>query len=317
MTSSRHGDHTEHPYGVIKKLVESPSNLSLNPEITILICVKDRVQSLIKCFESLNNVLNECSGQLLIVCDGGNSDVRIAQNELRQTNEWTVEWLDVEQGGPAKARNQALPLIKGKVVLFLNDDVIVEEGLLKEHLKSHTDYPGHAVMGNTRWPQTIIDSEFMHWVAHHDSFYYLISQKEATWEYFHTMNVSVDNSWFQDKGFSFDESFPDPAFEDTDLGYRLTKAGMKIRMNYRAILYHDHHFTYEQYRLKAIMKGRSAKRFCDLHPELTERITGESSAKSVSLFARLLTRYFTPQERLDGCLREIHKAFMKGFNGTI
>ncbi len=245
------------------------------PRFTILITVKDRADRLVECLRSLAPLEPEASAQLLVVCDGGPGEVRSQAAPLLEIGGWETEWLDIPAGGPARARNRGLEHARGELVLFLNDDVRCEPGLLDAHDRLHQKRPGHAVMGNTRWAPECVESEFMHWVAHHDSFYYLIpDEMSATWEYFHTMNLSVDRRWF-DEGARFDEEFPDPAFEDTELGYRLWGQGLKIGLAYDAVLYHVHEFTPEQYIAKSRERGRSARRFCDLYPELRERILSE------------------------------------------
>lgn len=246
------------------------------PRFTILICVKDRLDRLRECLASLRPLAGEASGELIIVCDGGPVSIQRDAGPLIEAPGWTSRWINVPAGGPAKARNRALPECRGELILFLNDDVRCEPGLLAAHDAMHRRRPGHAVMGNTRWAPEVVRTEFMHWVAHHDSFYYLIpGEMNATWEYFHTMNLSVDRRWF-DEGARFDEEFPEPAFEDTELGYRLcTRHGLLIAMAYEAVLYHVHEFTAAEYLPKSRMRGRAARRFCDLYPELKDRILGE------------------------------------------
>ncbi len=282
------------------------------PQFTILICVKDRIELLRQCLESLRKVASEATAQLLIVCDGGPEKMRESLGPMIEAPGWECEWIDVPAGGPARARNAALPRCRGELILFLNDDVRFDAGLLTAHLRLHEKRPGHAVMGNTRWAPEVAKTEFMHWVAHHDSFYYLIPDElSATWEYFHTMNLSVHRKWF-DEGARFDESFPDPAFEDTELGYRLCQQGMKIGLAYDAVLYHVHEFTPEQYIQKSIMRGRSARRFCNLYPELTNRILDDYRAAAAKLDGiKGKLRQFKMDE-LEIWESKIARAFLQG-----
>lgn len=288
------------------------------PRFTILICVKDRLELLLQCLRSLPALKDEASAQLLVVCDGGPEEMRRQGEPLMDIPGWEALWLDVPAGGPAKARNAALEHATGELILFLNDDVRFDPGLLTAHDAIHQRRPGHCVMGNTRWaPESVGDDEFMHWVAHHDSFYYLIpNEMKATWEYFHTMNLSLDRCWI-DQGHRFDEQFPDPAFEDNEIGYRLVKQGLKIALAYEAVLYHVHRFNLEQYLEKSVMRGRSARRFCDLYPELTERITIEyrqQAARLQGLRGRL-KKALGGYSQLELWEAQIAKSFLKGFDG--
>lgn len=287
------------------------------PRFTVLLCVKDRAARLRECLASFAPLMPEATGQLLIVCDGGPPAMRAAMEPLPEAPGWSTLWLDVPAGGPARARNAALPLVAGELILFLNDDVRCDPGLLRAHSQMHRRRPGHAVMGNTRWAPEVITDEFMQWVAHHDSFYYLIpNEMHATWEYFHTMNLSVDADWFE-RGARFDESFPDPAFEDTELGYRLAGQGLKISLAYEAILYHVHHYTRRDYLEKSVMRGRSARRFCDLYPELRDRIVGEfeEHARRVRGLRGRIREFTGVYDELEVVQAHIAEAFLRGFYG--
>lgn len=286
------------------------------PRFTLLICVRDRLDHLRVCLESLHPHADEATAELLIVCDGGPAEMRQSAEPLMAIGNWTPRWLDVPPGGPARARNRALSEARGELILFLNDDVRCEPGLLAAHDELHRQRPGHAVMGNTRWAPEVITSDFMHWVAHHDSFYYLIPDPlSATWEYFHTMNLSIDRAWF-DRGFRFDEAFPDPAFEDTELGYRLAREGLQISMAYGAVLYHVHPYTLSDYLAKSRMRGRSARRFCDLYPEMRERILSEyqEQAARISGVRGKLRRITGGYDRLEVWEAEIAREFLRGYS---
>lgn len=290
------------------------------PRFSILICVHDRFSLLLECLRNLAPEVHGDTAEVVIACDGGAGMRSVARDEAADIARNLIPglvWLDLPHGGPAKARNVALGHCAGELILFLNDDVRFEPGLLAAHDRWHRERPGHAVMGNTRWAPEVIDSEFMHWVAHHDSFYYLIpAPLEATWEYFHTMNLSIDRRWF-DNGARFDESFPDPAFEDTEMGYRLCRQGLRITLAYDAILYHVHRYTPEAYIQKSEQRGRSARRFCTLYPELEERIISEYRQHAARIAglrgrARLALGRLDPVEKWESLAAQ---AFMRGYGG--
>jgi GT2 family glycosyltransferase len=288
------------------------------PRYSVLVCVHDRFDRLRECLRSLAACTAEATGQLVIVCDGTQPPPDQLAAEFPPAPGWTIRWITVPHGGPARARNAALPHLTGELILFLNDDVRFPPGLLAAHDRAHRRRPGHAVMGNTRWAPEVIDSEFMHWVAHHDSFYYLIPPgADATWEYFHTMNLSIDRRWF-DGGARFDESFPYPAFEDTELGRRLAGRGLLLAMAYDAVLYHVHHFTPAQYVAKSRERGASARRFCALHPELTDRIISEyrDRAARESTLPRRLARLLRRTPTIADIEGDIAREFLAGWNAA-
>ena len=297
----------------------SSSNATAPPRFSVLITVRDRTPLLEQCLGSLAACMGEATGELVVVVDGGAPEAMAMEGAVATREGWTHRFVGVPAGGPARARNAVLPGLRGELVLFLNDDVRFEPGLLAAHDHAHRARPGHAVMGNTRWAPEVIDSEFMHWVAHHDSFYYLVpAAQEASWEYFHTMNLSLDRRWI-DEGARFDEAFPFPAFEDTELGLRLWNQGMRLTMAWDAVLYHIHHFTPAQYVEKSRERGRSAHRFCQIFPDLEERIVGEyhSILQQSRGWKSRLERWIGAEDPLEHWQREIAAAFVEGYKQGI
>lgn len=240
---------------------------------SVVIPVHDRRERLEACLASLSRDGFDGTAEVLVLCDGGPASMREAQRAW--TGPWPLRWIDLSRAGPAAVRNHAARIARGEVFLFLNDDVVCEPGLLAAHDAAHRRRPGHAVMGNTRWHPDVVITDFMHWCAHHYHVHYLIDDPDnITWEYLHTLNASIDRCWF-DQGHLYDESFPDPAFEDTEHAYRLAQAGMRIAFAPGALVHHHHYFEPAHYVAKSVMRGRSARRFLERWPELTARILDE------------------------------------------
>ncbi|MCB2154398.1 glycosyltransferase family 2 protein [bacterium] len=241
--------------------------------LSIIIPVYDRIDRLRTCLETLGRQEFDAPAEVIVACDGGPPEMRSTAEEWK--GPWSLEWLQTDKGGPARARNAAVEIAKGEVILFLNDDVRLEPGFLQVHDRRHREDPGHAVFGNSRWAPEVIINDFMHWVAHHDSFYYLIPPNgEADWVYFHTLNASIHRKWF-DEGHLFDVNFPYPAYEDNEYAYRLQKIGLRILYAADAFLYHHHLFEPKQYSAKSWERGASARCFVEKYPELRDMILGE------------------------------------------
>lgn len=242
-------------------------------QISVIIPVHDRRERLEACLRSLGQNRFEGGAEVIVLCDGGPESMREAAGAYE--GPWPMRWIDQPKAGPAVARNRAVRESKGRILLFLNDDVVLEPQVLAEHVKVHGGRPGHAVMGNMRWSPEVITSPFMHWCAHHDHVHYMFNDHNAlTWESLHTLNASIDRCWFE-AGFWYDEEFPDPAFEDTEHAYRLWKAGMKVTFAPDAIAYHHHFFDPDGYLDKSYMRGKSGRRLLELYPEQTDRILTE------------------------------------------
>ncbi|MEQ8819670.1 MAG: glycosyltransferase [Sumerlaeia bacterium] len=287
------------------------------PRLSVIIPVADRVERLVTCLESLAADAFAEPWELIVASDGGPLEMEGRVRELWPADCAPLHFFRLEtRSGPARVRNFAVEKAAGQIILFLNDDVRLEPGFLAAHARAHAARPGHAVIGNTRWAPEVMTTDFMHWVAHHDSFYYLIDDPAATtWEYFHTLNASLDRSWF-DRGERFDESFPDPAFEDTEFGFRLLKAGMWVTFAPAAIAYHVHYFDADDYLAKSWMRGKSARRLTRKFPELHERLVGEYEHAAARMRWRLRWREW---RRLADGPEQWHArfalAFLAGYEG--
>jgi len=285
-----------------------------NPRFSIVIPVRDRPGLLEQCLASVAADDFEGSAEVIVACDGGPAAMRQAAESWR--GKWPLRWMDLEPRGPSAARNTAVGVANGELILFLNDDVRLLPGFLAAHDEAHQRAPGHTACGNCRWDPDTMTTDFMHWVAHHDQIYYTIEDHEDIgWEYFHTLNASVDRRWFE-RGLLFDESFPDPAFEDTEYAYRASRAGMKFRFAGRAVLHHSHWFEPDEYLGKSHMRGRSARRFLDKFPEQAGRILDEYREAARRMRWRLAVAELT--RRPDGP-REWHArfgmSFLAGYEG--
>ena len=98
----------------------------------------------------------------------------------------------------------------------------------------------------------------------------LKSNTETNFLNFYTGNISLKKDFFLENG-GFDESFSafgSPAYEDTELGLRLEKAGMRLFYSADALGYHKDFKTLEDSCTRRYEYGRMIKRFKAKHPEI-------------------------------------------------
>lgn len=135
--------------------------------------------------------------------------------------------------GQAMAINVGLKAARGKIVLFLDDDILCDRSLLREHLSAHRDFSSAVVFGPvyvasesprtlaTDWTKARTDGNSR----------FLTRQGEARWPWVSAgnANTSVASSTLLRCG-GLDEQLSG-AYDDRDLGLRLWK--MKVRFWYR------------------------------------------------------------------------------------
>lgn len=211
----------------------------------------------------------------IVVVDDGSSD-------------GTFEWLGERAGsrplrrlrqqnrGPAAARNGGVAAAAGAYIAFLGDDTVPEPDWLARHWARHQGEkreahtpPRLAVIGYTAWHPRMRLTPFLRFINEQGPQfgYALISDPEnVPFNFFYTSNLSLAREWLLEE--PFDESFPDPAWEDIEASYRLFRRGLRLVYEPRARLRHDHPTDFRRFAARQERAGASAVRFARKHPEL-------------------------------------------------
>lgn len=202
---------------VRKKTIVSPLHL-IPEDITLIVPVKDNNQG-IQCFlkgliDSVN--LSSWPGEIVIV--DNNSAVPL---ELPGPHPIPITILSCKKPGPAAARNMGASIAQGKWLLFCDSDCIPTSDTISGYLPYLDGSVGYAGWVTAKDKDPIS--------AYYESQEILIpphspSEKGESPEYLITCNCLVWKEAF-DEARGFCESFPKPAGEDIDLGFRLRELG--------------------------------------------------------------------------------------------
>lgn len=214
-------------------------------EISVVIPVRNRCDVLVRCLTALagQQGLGPDSMEVIVVDDGSDDSTGAIVETLASRFPWSLACVRQPARGPAAARNRGLEAARGDLVLFINADTLATPGLVAEHLAFHHCEPeaGWALLGLfTWWPELEI-TPFMRW-AERVWFKYdqlLSGRTEPDFTFFYTCNLSIKREFLLAHGV-FDEEFRGPALEDTELGYRLARQGLRLAFRPQALGYHDH-----------------------------------------------------------------------------
>lgn len=177
--------------------------------------------------------------------------------------------------GRAATRNVGIRAARGEYILFLDDDIWAEPQLLQAHFDNQQEIGGGVVVGavpiSDEVPHDVWNDHYRRWVA---SLHRRMEgiKDDLTYHYFFTGNVSLLRSTIEAAGL-FDEGFKGYSCEDTELGYRLKKSGVKMVHQPAAVGWHYNTETLDSILNKKKHWGGSAGYFVQKHPELAEEMS--------------------------------------------
>jgi peptidoglycan/xylan/chitin deacetylase (PgdA/CDA1 family)/glycosyltransferase involved in cell wall biosynthesis len=104
-------------------------------KISVVIATRDRRDTLLRTLPTvLDQTLDASEFEVIVVVDGSTDGTVAALASLDASN---LRRLEQEHAGPAVARNAALAVATGELVLFLDDDIRCDRDLLDAHLRAH------------------------------------------------------------------------------------------------------------------------------------------------------------------------------------
>lgn len=242
--------------------------------MTIAIASYQRREALLRLLRGLDEQLaasNELRRDLdvVVVLDGSTD----GSQEAVEGQPWSVpvrvHWQP--NRGLASARNVGLRAASGRIVWFLDDDLVPAVGLVARHRHAHTGVAPGVNVGPCRIPDvTAAPAALIRWW---DSFYSVLEQDGVIdrFDRFTTANASAPADVFDAVG-GFDESFVEYGLEDYELGVRLFRTGITIRFDAEAVAWHPDIPPTSVLVARQRGIGFNAARLALLHPETTDTL---------------------------------------------
>ncbi len=194
-------------------------------DVTVQICTCNRAPMLALCLEALGRIAFDPSRFEVVVVDDGSTDGTRALLGAACLP-CSLRVIHQAHAGLASARNAAIRVSQGEVILFVDDDAIAEPALVAEHWRSHMRHESAVVMGRVQ-----------HVPAPATAPRRMLRVADLSTSFFWTCNASVRRRDLVAAGL-FDESFVEYGWEDLEMGDRLRQLGLVRRRNSRAIVRH-------------------------------------------------------------------------------
>ncbi len=245
--------------------------------MSVVIPTLNRAKVLSRVLEALcQQTMQHNEYEIVVVDDGSTDGTKAGVEEVakRESGRHTIKYVkqDPSKKGPASANNLGIRNASGRYILFMNDDVIADKELLREHARSHSLHSRVIVQG-----RVINTSSLDELGKKHNG--YAGGYSDMSFGYFTTWNCSVEKALLEQAGM-FDEDFRELCWEDVEFGYRLRRLGVKQIYNKAAFGYHfRHEFKVDNIgwvKHKSVNMGRNAVLYYRKHPTLDVKISTES-----------------------------------------
>lgn len=236
----------------------------IEPELSVVVPTHNRREILALTLPTLLSQDIPVDAREIIVVVDGSSD---GTAELLRSFP-DVRVVAQQNRGPAAARNVGFRAARGRLVLFLDDDMQCEPGHFRGHIAAH-DGERTIVEGSVQVSDDSADIELARWrhrrvEAHYEQ---IRARRDERWPWqaIRFANTSLPRALLVESG-GFDEQFRFQG-EDTELGLRLAGKGAQYIYATNLVVRHVYRKSAEDVIAREqIARGRSALSLCRKHP---------------------------------------------------
>jgi glycosyltransferase involved in cell wall biosynthesis len=235
--------------------------------LSVVIPTWNRRDTLARTLAALSEQSAGAPFEVVVADDGSTDGTREFLSDLSGRAPFAFQFALQPRRGPAAARNAALRLARGRILLMMGDDTVPAAGLLERHRRWHEAHPDFrdALLGRAAWPPEMEATPFMRWMERggHAFFFNYVDIAEGapvSPMFFYTCNVSVKRDLLFRTAL-FDETFRRASHEDLELGHRLGREGMRLFFDREAVAYHWHALDVEATVRRIFTMGYSAREY--------------------------------------------------------
>jgi glycosyltransferase involved in cell wall biosynthesis len=228
---------------------------SISQSVSVIIPTRSRQEDLRLVLPRLQAAAENSTAdvQIIVVDDGSTDDTATIAADLGAQ----VVMLKASRG-VSGARNAGLQVAVGRIVIFLDSDMLVGQDFIEEHVRLHEVSDETVVVGGRRHlppgVRTSDNPSLLRWdsrAAILDLYSYNMACLSSPWSIAYGCNISVERCLIDRAApDGFDTSFVGWGLEDQEFAYRLHKGGARwaySRASTAAHLHHDRTITPERY----------------------------------------------------------------------
>lgn len=235
------------------------------PKISVIVCTYRGSATLVRCLDSIV-ALDYPDVEVIVVNDG--SDTRVA--EIAATYE-AVRHIATPHDGLSVARNRGAEAARGDILVYTDDDCIVEPDWLKWIAAEFEKYPSYGCVGGPNLPPLPTNATRARVAAAPGGpSHVLLDDRRA--EHLPGCNLAVRREVFEKVG-GFNPLFR-TAGDDVDFCWRVLAAGYELGFHAAAFVWHYRRFSYRAYFRQQIGYGRAEALLMPQHPDRFRGVGG-------------------------------------------
>jgi GT2 family glycosyltransferase len=222
------------------------------PKISILVATNDHPPDLDCFFDGLiTQTLPSEDFECVVVDASRTHDYEQAYERAlrRKDPRLRLHYEPIARGGRASAYNRGLPLCRAPLILFFGGDYLAGPQTAAVHLRFHQENPDRCQVGvGVALLIEELRTHFSIWAEESGELFgvpFSRSIESVPENFFYIGNTSVKRDLLLQAG-PFDEDFRFHAWDDFELGLRLTQAGMKAMYLPEATAQHVHDLSLDE-----------------------------------------------------------------------
>lgn len=249
----------------------------LTMNVSIIFATYNRANILKQVFDKWKEVDAYTKYSYEIICSDDESSDTTVQIIEEAAQELPITLIRNKKGGAGRARNAALEIAKGEVVIFTGDDMYPEKDFIDRHYENHLKFGDKvATLGRIDWHRDIEVNYLMHHITEigceQFGFIALPAYGFVDFRHFYTSNISVSMKLIKSQKEYFSTKFDKYGFEDIEFGYRLYKNGMKIYYDPDIVVEHHHIYdSIQKFCMRQINAGEELVVFHKLQSDLEDK----------------------------------------------
>lgn len=245
-------------------------------DVSIILATHNRADIIGRVLDAWREVKKYTKYEYEIICSDDASDDDTVEM-IRRASDLPVTVLQNEKGGASKARNAALKIATGKVIIFTGDDIFPERDFVNLHYENYLKYGADiATLGRIEWHDELKLNQLMYHITNvgceQFGFIGLPPYQLIDFRHFYTSNISVSRELLDRVAVYFNTDFDKYGFEDIELGYRLQKSGMRIYYDPDIVVMHHHVYNdVDKFCSRQMSSGEELVVFQQMHSDLEDK----------------------------------------------